>query len=78
MVIVILSIWFEGLVVHIWSPNHPDTRQRSHVDRVILLLLIEDKQGIEDKYVPIAETAVTAIELVGEPIGDSPDGELNS
>ncbi len=33
-------------------PNHPDSRQRSHVDRVILLL------QIDDKYVPIAETAV--------------------
>jgi len=42
-------------VVHIWTPNHPDTRQRSHVDRVILLL------QIEDKYVPISESAVEVI-----------------
>lgn len=42
-------------VVHRWVPNHPDARQRSHVDRVILLLVIEDK------YVPIAESAVELV-----------------
>lgn len=46
-------------------PNHPDSRQRSHVDRVILLL------KIDDKYVPIAESAVEIASLVSVNIGDS-------
>lgn len=37
-------------------PNHPDAGQRSHVDRVILLLLIDEKY-----YVPIAESAVEVV-----------------
>ncbi|KYM81387.1 Pecanex-like protein 1 [Atta colombica] len=42
----------EGCVVHRWSPNHRDPNRRSHVDKVILLV------KIEDKYVPIAEQGV--------------------
>ena len=45
-------------MVHRWVPNHPDSRQRSHVDRVIVLL------QIEDKYVPMAESAVEMCEEV--------------
>ena len=44
-------------MVHRWVPNHPDVRQRSHVDRVIVLL------QIDDKYIPIAESAVELIPL---------------
>lgn len=55
----------EGVVVHRWVPNHPDSRQRSHVDRVILLL------QIEDKYVPIAESAVEPVSLASTSIGES-------
>ncbi|XP_075233994.1 pecanex isoform X2 [Lycorma delicatula] len=42
----------EGQVVHRWVPLHKDPRRRSHVDRTILLV------KIEDKYVPIAESGV--------------------
>ncbi|XP_076648981.1 pecanex isoform X2 [Halictus rubicundus] len=42
----------EGCVVHCWSPNHRDPNRRSHVDKVILLV------KIDDKYVPIAEQGV--------------------
>ncbi|XP_043476640.1 pecanex-like protein 1 [Leptopilina heterotoma] len=42
----------EGCVVHRWSPNHRDPNRRSHVDKVILLV------KIEEKYVPIAEQGV--------------------
>lgn len=42
----------EGSVVHTWTPHHPDPRLRSHVDRVILLV------QIEDKFVPVAQSAV--------------------
>ncbi|XP_066601607.1 pecanex-like protein 1 isoform X2 [Prorops nasuta] len=42
----------EGCVVHRWSPNHRDPNRRSHVDKVILLV------KIDDKYVPIAEQGV--------------------
>ncbi|XP_057368730.2 pecanex-like protein 1 [Daphnia carinata] len=55
----------EGLVVHRWVPNHPDSRQRSHVDRVILLLLMEDK------YVPIAESAVEPVSFASTSLGES-------
>jgi hypothetical protein len=40
----------EGQVVHRWVPSHRDPNCRSHVDRTILLV------KIEDKYVPIAES----------------------
>ncbi|XP_065348077.1 pecanex-like protein 1 isoform X3 [Cloeon dipterum] len=42
----------EGQVVHRWVPNHRDISQRSHVDRTIVLI------QIDDKYVPIAESGV--------------------
>lgn len=42
----------EGPVVHTWTPHHPDPRLRSHVDRCILLV------QIEDKFVPVAQGAV--------------------
>lgn len=42
----------EGLVVHRWQPCHRDITQRSHVDRTILLV------KIDDRYVPIAESGV--------------------
>ncbi|XP_023722503.1 pecanex-like protein 1 isoform X5 [Cryptotermes secundus] len=40
----------EGQVVHRWVPSHRDPNCRSHVDRTILLV------KIDDKYVPIAES----------------------
>lgn len=45
----------EGPVVHRWQPCHRDTTQRSHVDRTILLV------KIDDKFVPIAEAGVSEI-----------------
>ena len=54
-----ISLFFSCKVVHRWVPNHPDSRQRSHVDRVILLL------QVEDKYVPIAESAVELVSYGG-------------
>ncbi|XP_050297941.1 pecanex-like protein 1 isoform X2 [Anthonomus grandis grandis] len=42
----------EGPVVHKWIPCHRDTNKRSHVDRTILLV------QIDDKFVPIAESGV--------------------
>ncbi|XP_033209736.1 pecanex-like protein 1 isoform X3 [Belonocnema kinseyi] len=42
----------EGCVVHRWSPNHRDPNRRSHVDKVILLV------KIDEKYVPISEQGV--------------------
>ena len=42
----------EGCVVHRWLPNHRDPNRRSHVDKVILLV------KVDDKYVPIAEPGV--------------------
>ncbi|XP_044731162.1 pecanex-like protein 1 isoform X2 [Chrysoperla carnea] len=42
----------EGTVVHRWIPNHKDPNRRSHVDRTIILI------KIDDKYVPIAESGV--------------------
>ncbi|RZC36732.1 hypothetical protein BDFB_010711 [Asbolus verrucosus] len=42
----------EGPVVHRWTPCHKDPGRRSHVDRTILLI------QIDDKYVPIAESGV--------------------
>ncbi|KAL1138408.1 hypothetical protein AAG570_008472 [Ranatra chinensis] len=42
----------EGQVVHKWVPCHRDINRRSHVDRTILLV------KIEEKFVPIAETGV--------------------
>lgn len=45
----------EGPVVHRWQPCHRDSTQRSHVDRTILLV------KIDDKFVPIAEAGVSEI-----------------
>jgi len=42
----------EGQVVHRWTPSNPLPLHRSHIDRTILLL------KLDDKYVPIAESAV--------------------
>ncbi|XP_074039325.1 pecanex isoform X2 [Leptinotarsa decemlineata] len=42
----------EGPIVHKWTPCHKDPNKRSHVDRTILLV------QIEDRYVPIAESGV--------------------
>ncbi|VVC36055.1 Hypothetical protein CINCED_3A002996 [Cinara cedri] len=42
----------EGLVVHQWIPNHRDLSKRSHVDKTILLI------KIDERYVPIAEAGV--------------------
>ncbi|XP_046384119.1 pecanex-like protein 1 isoform X2 [Ischnura elegans] len=42
----------EGQVVHRWVPCHRDPSKRSHVDRIILLV------KVDDKYVPIAESGV--------------------
>ncbi|XP_046486198.1 pecanex-like protein 1 isoform X1 [Neodiprion pinetum] len=42
----------EGCIVHRWSPNHRDPNRRSHVDKVILLV------KIDEKYVPVAEQGV--------------------
>ncbi|GJQ81500.1 putative C-terminus pecanex protein [Trypoxylus dichotomus] len=42
----------EGQVVHRWSPSHKDPNRRSHVDRTIFLV------QIDDKFVPIAESGV--------------------
>ena len=46
----------EGPVVHRWTPCHRDPFNRSHTDKTILLL------KIGDKYVPIAEQAVTIVQ----------------
>ena len=39
-------------VVHRWTPCHKDPARRSHVDRPIVLV------KIDDKFVPIAEAGV--------------------
>lgn len=43
----------EGSVVHRWAPCHREQSKRSHVDKTILLVHLEDKY-----YVPIAEVGV--------------------
>ena len=43
----------EGTVVHRWQPCHRDPGRRSHVDKTILLV------QIQDKYVPITENGVS-------------------
>lgn len=42
-------------MVHKWSPCHREPVKRSHVDKAIVLL------KIDEKYVPIVETAVCYI-----------------
>ncbi|XP_070578980.1 pecanex-like protein 1 [Ptychodera flava] len=49
----IISEGMEGTVVHRWSPCHYDPGKRSHLDKTILLV------HIEDKYVPIAESGTS-------------------
>ncbi|XP_018017369.2 pecanex-like protein 1 isoform X1 [Hyalella azteca] len=44
-----------GPVVHRWTPHHPDPHFRSHVDRTILLV------RINDFYVPVAEDGVNTV-----------------
>ena len=45
----------EGPVVHTWVPYHPDPKLKSHVDKTIVLV------QIEDKYVPVVKSAVQEI-----------------
>ncbi|XP_044747747.1 pecanex-like protein 1 [Coccinella septempunctata] len=47
----------EGYVVHKWTPSHRDPSRRSHVDRTILLV------QIEDKFIPIAEQGVKEVQV---------------
>jgi len=42
-------------VVHLWIPNHRDLSKRSHVDKTIVLLKIDEPSL---RYVPIAETGI--------------------
>ncbi|CAH1237391.1 unnamed protein product [Diabrotica balteata] len=42
----------EGTVVHKWIPSHKEAAKRSHIDKTILLV------NIDDKYVPIAKSGV--------------------
>lgn len=42
----------EGTVIHTWKPHHPDPKLRSHIERTIYLV------QIQDKYVPVAKNAV--------------------
>ncbi|CAH1958080.1 unnamed protein product [Acanthoscelides obtectus] len=46
------EVGMEGPIVHKWVPCHKDPNRRSHVDRTILLV------QIDDKFVPIAESGV--------------------
>ena len=46
----------EGNVVHTWYPFHPDTKRRSHVDKTIYLLLIQEKF-----FVPVAKNATREV-----------------
>ena len=47
------SIGDEGTVVHRWIPSHRDPSRRSHTDKTIFLV------QIDDKYVPVAEAGLT-------------------
>jgi len=47
------SVGDEGTVVHRWIPSHRDPGRRSHIDKTIFLV------QIDDKYVPVAETGLT-------------------
>jgi len=47
------SIGDEGTVAHRWTPSHKDTSRRSHSDKTIFLV------QIDDKYVPVAEAGLT-------------------
>ena len=47
------SVGDEGTVVHRWIPSHRDPSRRSHTDKTIFLV------QIDDKYVPVVETGLT-------------------
>jgi len=47
------SVGDEGTVVHRWIPSHRDPSRRSHTDKTIFLV------QIDDKYVPVAEAGLT-------------------
>jgi len=47
------SVGDEGTVIHRWIPSHRDPSRRSHTDKTIILL------QIDDKYVPVAEAGLT-------------------
>ncbi|KAI6650492.1 Pecanex-like protein 1 [Oopsacas minuta] len=46
----------EGKVMHVWRPFHRDSKQRSYLDKTILLLLIEDRY-----FVPINESGIEEV-----------------
>ncbi|XP_057670878.1 pecanex-like protein 1 isoform X1 [Diorhabda carinulata] len=46
------EVGMDGTVVHKWLPSHKDPSRRSHIEKTILLV------NIDDKYVPIAENGV--------------------
>ena len=46
----------EGMVIHKWRPFHIDLVQRSHIDKVILLVKLTD-----DLYVLIKEQGVQEV-----------------
>jgi len=48
-------LFFHFKVVHLWIPNHRDLSKRSHVDKTIVLLKIDEPSL---RYVPIAETGI--------------------
>ena len=51
------EIGMEGVVVHRWVPFHREPQKRSHVDKTILLV------KIDDKFVPIAENGIQAVSV---------------
>lgn len=44
--------------MHKWVPCHRDPGKRSHVDKIILLV------SVEEKYVPVAQDGVVDLENV--------------
>lgn len=48
----VFLFFYDFQVVHQWVPNHRDLSKRSHVDKTILLI------KIDERYVPIAEAGV--------------------
>ena len=53
-------------IVHKWVPCHREVLKRSHVDKTILLL------KIENRYVPIVESAVKIIDPEAEEANNEP------
>ena len=47
------SVGDEGSIVHRWIPSHRDSSRRSHVDKTVILV------HIDDKFVPVAESGLT-------------------